>query len=304
MNLHALRIFNDVSKTGSITRSAGNLLLSQPAVTAQIRNLERELGMKLIEANGRNIQLTEAGIALARHSQRLFAMEAEMEEMMEAIKSGQQGSLRICATELPESALLPGWLVGYKQEHPRMDVQLLKGNSRTALQRLQDDSVHISIVCGNWPIEAEDIETYTIMEDELIFAMPALHRLAGKEVTFLELMEEPFVLREEGSYTRKQLWSLIESSDAREPRRSITIEGLKESIEAVKAGYGAALVPALSIKKELASGELGKVKVSGVTFPHPIRVCTKRQEARPAQVHSFISYIQADIREKNQYIHG
>lgn len=55
MNLHALRIFNDVSKTGSITRSAGNLLLSQPAVTAQIRNLERELGMKLIEANGRNI---------------------------------------------------------------------------------------------------------------------------------------------------------------------------------------------------------------------------------------------------------
>ena len=67
--------------------------------------------MKLIEANGRNIQLTEAGIALARHSQRLFAMEAEMEEMMEAIKSGQQGSLRICATESPESALRPdGWL--------------------------------------------------------------------------------------------------------------------------------------------------------------------------------------------------
>ena len=77
--------------------------------------------MKLIEANGRNIQLTEAGIALARHSQRLFAMEAEMEEMMEAIKSGQQGSLRICATERRER-FVAGWLVGYKQEHPRIDV--------------------------------------------------------------------------------------------------------------------------------------------------------------------------------------
>ncbi|MGW8821039.1 LysR family transcriptional regulator [Paenibacillus lautus] len=304
MNLHALRIFNDVSKTGSITKSAGNLMLSQPAVTAQIRNLEREIGLKLIEANGRNIQLTEAGEALAAHSQRLFAMEAEMEDMMQAIKSGREGSLRICATELPETALLPGWLVGYKQQNPRMDVELLKGNSNTALQRLRDHSVHISIVCGNWSIEDEVIESFTIMEDELIFAVPAIHRLVGREVTRFELMEEPFVLREEGSYTRKQLMSLIEASGIRGPRSSITIEGLNETIEAVKAGYGAALVPALSIKTELASGELSKVKVIGVTIPHPIRVCTKKLEAIPAHIRSFISYIQADIRERHYDIHG
>ncbi|WP_456287566.1 LysR family transcriptional regulator [Paenibacillus sp. AK002] len=304
MNLHALRIFNDVSKTGSITKSAGNLMLSQPAVTAQIRNLERELGLKLIEANGRNIQLTEAGEALAAHSRRLFAMEAEMEDMMQAIKSGREGNLRICATELPETALLPGWLVGYKQQNPRVNVELLKGNSNTALQRLRDHSVHISIVCGSWSIEDEVIESFTIMEDELIFAVPAIHRLAGREVTRFELMEESFVLREEGSYTRKQFMSLIEASGIRGPRSSITIEGLKETIEAVKAGYGAALVPALSIKTELASGELSKVKVTGVTIPHPIRVCTKKLEAMPAHIRSFISYIQADIRERHYDIRG
>ncbi|MEF7437943.1 LysR family transcriptional regulator [Paenibacillus lautus] len=299
MNLHALRIFNDVCKTGSITRSAGNLMLSQPAVTAQIRNLERELGLKLIEANGRNIQLTEAGEALAAHSRRLFAMEAEMEDMMQAIKSGREGSLRICATELPETTLLPGWVVGYKQQNPRMDVKLLKGNSNTALQRLRDHSVHISIVCGSWSIEDELIESFTIMEDELIFAVPGIHRLAGKEVTRFELMEEPFVLREEGSYTRKEFMSLLEASGIRGPRSTITIEGLKETIEAVKAGYGAALVPALSIKTELASGELSKVKVTGVTIPHPIRVCTNKQEAMPAHIRTFISYIQTEIRERH-----
>lgn len=225
--------------------------------------------MKLIEANGRNIQLTEAGEALAAHSRRLFAMEAEMEDMMQAIKSGREGSLRICATELPETTLLPGWVVGYKQQNPRMDVKLLKGNSNTALQRLRDHSVHISIVCGSWSIEDELIESFTIMEDELIFAVPGIHRLAGKEVTRFELMEEPFVLREEGSYTRKEFMSLLEASGIRGPRSTITIEGLKETIEAVKAGYGAALVPALSIKTELASGELSKVKVTGVTIRIP-----------------------------------
>ena len=106
--------------------------------------------------------------------------------------------MRICATELPETTLLPGWVVGYKQQNPRMDVKLLKGNSNTALQRLRDHSVHISIVCGSWSIEDELIESFTIMEDELIFAVPGIHRLAGKEVTRFELMEEPFVLREEG----------------------------------------------------------------------------------------------------------
>ncbi|CAM3672429.1 LysR family transcriptional regulator [Paenibacillus lactis] len=304
MNLHALRIFNDVSRTGSITRSAQNLLLSQPAVTAQIRNLERELGLKLVEARGRNIGLTEAGELLAQHSQRLFAMEAEIEGVMAAMKSGLLGSLKICATELPERTLLHRWITGYKLEHPEVAIQLLKGQARSALQRLLDEQVHISIVCGNCPIEDEAVDYFTILEDELIFAVPDSHRLAGREVTLDELVKEPFVMREEGSYTRDQLLTLFRSTGYDQPRCAILIEGLKETAEAVISGFGIALLPALFVKKELASGQLKRIHVKGVKLPHPIRVCTRKHGTESPVIRSFISFIQSDIRTAGQTIEG
>lgn len=297
MNLHALRIFNEVSKTGSITRSAENLMLSQPAVTAQIRNLEQELGLKLVEAHGRNIRLTEAGELLAKHSVRLFAMEAEMEQVMAAVKSGHRGSLKICATELPESTLLHGWVAGYREQNPDIAIQLLKDSSAGVMKRLINEEIHIAIVCGNWAIEDENVDYFTVVQDELIFAVPSGHRLAGREVSCHELVTEPFVMREEGSYTRAQLMSKLKSAGAREPAASILIEGLKETVEAVKSGFGVALLPALFIKEELASRQLHRVHVQGASMPHPIRVCIRKDRARSAHIQSFISYIQAD-REK------
>ncbi|WP_449622320.1 LysR family transcriptional regulator [Robertmurraya sp. Marseille-Q9965] len=97
MNLHALRIFAEVAKCGSVTRSAENLLISQPAVTAQIRNLEKELDLILISAKGRSIELTEAGKRLAMYSRQLFSLEAEIEKEMQDFKNGVKGNLRICA---------------------------------------------------------------------------------------------------------------------------------------------------------------------------------------------------------------
>ncbi|GAA0135488.1 hypothetical protein YSY43_23280 [Paenibacillus sp. YSY-4.3] len=90
MNLHALRIFNEVASLGSVTRAAEKLLLSQPAVTAQLRNLENEMGMKMITSNGRGVQLTEAGERLAARSNQLFSLEAEIEAEMQALQRGMR----------------------------------------------------------------------------------------------------------------------------------------------------------------------------------------------------------------------
>ncbi|WP_409368596.1 LysR family transcriptional regulator [Lysinibacillus sp. 38-6] len=82
MNLHALRIFTKVADLGSITAAANDLLLSQPAVTIQIRNLEKELGLKLTESKGRGIQLTEEGRFVYEQGLRLFHLEAQIEDKL------------------------------------------------------------------------------------------------------------------------------------------------------------------------------------------------------------------------------
>lgn len=295
MNLHALRIFNEVASLGSVTRAAEKLLLSQPAVTAQLRNLENEMGMKLITSNGRGVQLTEAGERLAARSNQLFSLEAEIEAEMQALQRGMIGALRIGATALPGSAILPNWIVKFKQKYPKVEIQLTKENSHSAVRRLLDHSIHIALICGEWDAD-EEIERFTIAVDELIFIVPRTHSLAGKEATLKDLMSEPFILREEGSYTRRRLLALCAAADISEPA-GICMEGMEESIQAVKAGYGAALVPSLAVQEELASGELGKVNVQGIHIAHPIRLCTKAPISSPTAA-NFISWIKAEQKDK------
>ncbi|NAP01440.1 LysR family transcriptional regulator, partial [Halomonas sp. MG34] len=203
MNLHALRIFTQVAKFGSVTRTAESLLISQPAVTAQLRKLEQEVGMKLITPKGRSIQLTEAGELLANHSKRLFALEADIESKMKDFSTGNRGSLRICSTQLPASTVLPHWIVKFKQKYPSVDVQLYKGNSDWTFERLLDYSVHVAFVYSEQL--GEGVESHTLLDDELIFIVPGEHRLAGKEASLEELIREPFILREKGSATRRNV---------------------------------------------------------------------------------------------------
>jgi len=294
LNLHALRIFTEVAKCGSVTLSAKKLLISQPAVTAQIRNLEKEFGLKLITAKGRSIQLTEAGEILATYSKQLFSLEAEIEKEMHALLTGAKGSLRICATDLPGKTVLPKWIVQYKKLYPFVDIQLSKGSSSTAFQRLLDHSVQVAFVCGDVQ-EAEGIEYYTLLEDELIFIVPKNHQYEGEEVSLEELMMEPFVVREKGSYTRRKLFSLCRAAGMDIPQSPICMEGMNESIEAVKAGYGVALVPALAVENELFKKELGRVYVKGIHIKHPIKLCKRKQEEPLSSAANFISFIKAEV---------
>jgi DNA-binding transcriptional LysR family regulator len=293
MNLHALRIFTVVAKSGSVTRTAESLLISQPAVTAQLRNLEQELGMKLVTSKGRSIQLTEAGELLASHSIRLFALETEIETKMDDFSTGKRGSLLICSTQLPASTVVPRWIVKFKQKYPLVDVKLYKGNSDWTFQRILDYSVHVAFVCSEQ--QEEGIESYTLLDDELIFIVPGEHRLAGKETSLRELMKEPFILREKGSATRRKVINLCEAENLDEPQSIIQIEGLIESIEAVKAGYGAALVSELAVKSDLYNGKLGRVYVKGVFIKHPIRLCTRSNEDLLSTTANFISLIKDEL---------
>ncbi|MGO4371768.1 LysR family transcriptional regulator, partial [Paenibacillus sp. MCAF20] len=101
MNLHALKLFHTAAQEGSVTRAAELLRISQPAVTMQIRNLEKEIGMPLLLPKGRGVMLTEAGQFVAEQASRLFALESEIDRSLIDFKSGLTGKLRIAATYLP-----------------------------------------------------------------------------------------------------------------------------------------------------------------------------------------------------------
>lgn len=101
MNIHALRLFYYVAETGSVTKAAARLRISQPAVTSQIKRLEKDLGLPLCSPSGRGISLTPFGTELAKQAGNLFTYEERIEEFVEDYRQGRKGKLRIAATYLP-----------------------------------------------------------------------------------------------------------------------------------------------------------------------------------------------------------
>lgn len=295
MNLHALRIFDAVAATGSVTRAAEQLRLSQPAVTAQIRNLERELELSLLQTKGRGVLLTDAGSLLADYSKRLFALEHDIETAVKDYKAGNSGVLRIVATYLPANMLLPEWMARYKREHPGVEVVLNTANSSEAMEMLLHYEAEVAVYGGGWE-EQPGIQWELLLEDDLWFIVPRDHPYANKEVTLAEMVREPFILREEGSSTRERLFSLCRALNANPPQVGLQFNGVNETVRAVIAGYGANYISSLAVMDYVEHGEVARVFVTNAALKNPIAVCTRKNEKLSPAAEKFVGLIRECAR--------
>jgi len=278
MNLHALRLFHAVASSGSVTRAAKQLSISQPAITAQIKKFEKELALPLLQPDGRGIRLTDAGRQVKELADRLFAVERQIETLAEQYGRGDQGRLSLAATYLPANFLLPAWLAKFKQKHERVEMSVTTTNSSGALRLLQRMEADLALY-GGLPEEHPDtIQAEELFQDELWFVVAPTHRHAGGSIGLDDMMREPFIMREEGSSTRERLFSLCRTYNVPSPRIALQFNGLHEAISAVIAGYGASFVSSLVVRDEVRRGELSRVHVEGVNLRNSIAICTRRGE--------------------------
>ncbi|AEI45391.1 LysR family transcriptional regulator [Paenibacillus mucilaginosus] len=292
MNLHALRLFHTVARLGSVTRAAEELRLSQPAVTIQVRNLEQELGLTLLAPKGRGVLLTEAGACVAAEARRLFALEEEVEARVAAFREGRTGRLRIAATYLPSNFLLPAWTARFRETHRGVSLSLSTANAQEALRRLTHYEADLAVI-GGGPEAASGITRRLLREDPMWFVVPPGHPLAGREASLGELMREPFVLREPGSFTRDMLLSLCRTAHVEPPRISLEMDGFSETLRAVAAGCGAAFASAAEVRPYIERGEVARVFVPSAAAVNPISLCLREGEEPSPTAAAFLSLIEA-----------
>ncbi len=287
MNLHALRVFHSVAVHGSVTCAAEELLISQPAVTAQIRKLEKELGIVLLAPRGRGIFLTEAGHMLAGHARRLFSLEREIDAAIADFIAGKAGTLRIAATYLPANFLLPKWVARYKQQNPGIEISLTTTNGRNALDKLLHYEADLAVIGGGSEQHAGVIAE-VLAEDEFWFIVPNNHPLAGEEVALAAIMREPFILREEGSSARERLIALCRIHNLQPPIVGLQFNGLNETIRAVMAGYGANFVSALEVREYVERGEVARVFVRDIHVKNPITLYVRGDDRLTPGAEGFV----------------
>ncbi|WP_338653210.1 LysR family transcriptional regulator [Lysinibacillus sp. Y5S-8] len=295
MNLHALRLFTKVAEHNSVSKAAQTLMISQPAVTIQIRNLEKELGLTLIESKGRGIALTPNGTFLYKQAQRLFDLEIDIEYKIEQLKYTGNEELQIASTHVPSHFLLPKWLAHFKQIYPATNLHLKTANSQQVIEELLHYKADLAFIVkedGHHP----DINYQFLMNLDYWFIVPYSHPLAGQTVSLAELMEQPFVTREDGSSTKEYLNALCKVHKIPPPKVGLQLDGINESIHAIAAGFGTMLAPSIAASSFIQQQQVARVFIKEIDIQRPIYLCTRKNEQHHSpSFHNFLHIINESI---------
>src|SRR6266542_6175410 len=203
MELRQLRTFVAVAELRHFARAANLCNLSQPAVSHQIALLEREVGATLLNRAPRRVSLTVAGEVFLEEARRILGAVDRAHERMQEVARGAVGRIRIGATPTPGLYLLPPLLATYRGEHETYDLRFEIGPIHAIAERVARNDLDMAIVAGALP--SGELQARSLSQDELvIIAPPNSPLLRARSLKPKQLETETWLLREEGSDTRRQ----------------------------------------------------------------------------------------------------
>lgn len=201
MNLDQLETFLAVAGTGSFTKAAPLVHRTQSAVSRQIQELERSLGLPLFERLGKQISLTEAGRLLVADAPQLLLQVDNLRGLLRDIAEGVTGELRIGATVSAATTFMPDVLAKFRRRHPTVGLSLAPGQTDAMFGMLRKNEIDFAVVGSEPP--GDDVAVRFRIPDELVLVASPDHPLAGKKtVKPSDLEGVEFLFREEGSDCR------------------------------------------------------------------------------------------------------
>jgi len=268
MNPELLKTFLAVSRHLNFTRAAEDRLLTQPAVSRQIKQLEQQLGTLLFEKLGKSIQLTDAGRHFASHAADLLGQMDRIAERVRAFRSPSRGRLRIGASTTPGYFILPAILGEFHRDFPDVELKYAVENTLSIEQRIVRNELDIAFVGGH--LVNKSLRVEPLLDDKIKCFCGRSHRLSGhRRVSAADLRDELWVLRERGSATR-QLFERRWIELGGEFRRWIELaspEGIKSL---VAAGVGLSFMSAYALQDETGGRRLHMLAIDGLRLSSPI----------------------------------
>jgi DNA-binding transcriptional LysR family regulator len=285
MNLYHLRVFQTVAEHEHITRASEELFLSQPAVTKIIQSLEHETGLELIERHGRRIVLTHAGHVLHSYARRVFALERDMEEAVAALRDVEAGEIKLAANTTSGVYLLPPIVSRYRNLYPQVTLHIDILNSHEIIEQTLNWTLDFGLVEGDPSTLPAGLSVEVFAQDELVLVVAPDHRWSRlDELNPDALGEGELLLREQGSGIREVIeHSLLLHRVHVHPL--FTLPDNEAIKQMVMSGVGAAIVSTIAVQRELASGDLVRIPITGVDLRPQLSLVRRidKQLSRAAQ---------------------
>ncbi len=290
-----LQVFHAVAKHLSFTKAAEALFMTQPAVTAQIKQLEEHFNTRLFDRARGRISLTPAGQLALDYAQRILDASAELDLRLHALGGNISGTLLIGASTTIADYLLPEVLGKYKAKFPGVVPQLLVANSESIQQRVLDRSLDIGFIESGSHVAALAMDV--CCEDELRVVCAPSHPLARLDsVSPSVLVDYPYISRESGSGTREVIDSYLRSQGVQPDNVQRVMElGSPEALKRVVAtGLGFSIMSRATVVNEVRLGELAQLPLTPPLIRNMSAVYPKERIHLPL-VSSFIEFAKQSL---------
>ena len=293
-SLNSLIVFHEVAKHKSFSNAAEELFISQPAVTKHIKELERKVGMGLIQRRRGGFSLTEAGKILFKYTHKISSHLMDIENLLENLKKDHQGILKIGTTESYSKGLMPKLLSGFQASCPFMKIALEVGNSEEIEKSLlvyKNDLVLIAVTK-----KTSRFESIPFLKEELVLIVSPNHPVVKrKTVSLKELERYPLIIRAKGSTTRRIILQAFKEGGI---HPSLLIEaGSSEFIKQwVSEGKGVSIIVKRTVEDEERRKIIKTIPLLEKLYLQVAFLYLKEEKSNPA-IKTFINFIENQGRK-------
>jgi DNA-binding transcriptional LysR family regulator len=286
-----LKIFEAVARNLSFSRAAEELHLTQPAVSMQVKQLETQAGLALVEQVGKKIHLTEAGTEVARFAGEVASRMKDCEDTLAAIRGVSGGRLHLAVVSTAKY-FAPRLLAEFSRRHPGVTVKLSVTNREQVIGELQANQVDLAIM--GRPPRGLDVEATAFAKHPLGIIAPPDHPLARRRgLELSKLAGENFLIREPGSGTRMSMERVFADHRVRLASR-MELASNETIKQAVMAGMGLAFLSLHTVGLELATGKLVRLDVRGTPVTRDWHVVSRKGKRLSPLAESFRAFLTAD----------
>jgi DNA-binding transcriptional LysR family regulator len=291
MDTRQLAAFCAVVERRSFSLAAERLGVTQPAVSLQVRALEKRLGTQLLDRSGRRVEPTEAGMRLYRGAQRLLALEEQLVAEV-ALESGDEltGRFEIGASTGPGGIVLAHLLCEFQARNPELHVSLVVSDTQSIVERVAARELELGVVGAGRRHRGVAFEPF--LHDEVVLACPPGHPFAGRTITMDELRADTLIVMQEGAGVRQLIEDVLRESGTRLRDLDVHVElGLQESVlSAVRAGYGVTFISRNSIETDLALGTVAEARVAGLELERDVYLVRASGRAETRAARAFLAF--------------
>lgn len=294
MDLHRLEVFCKVVELKSFTKAAEAVYLSQPTVSEHIRSLEEIVGEKLVDRLGREALPTPAGQILYRYALELMQLRQEALQALRQYSGKLAGHLTLGASTIPGTYILPSLIGSFKTRYPDIQTTLRIASSRLIAEGVLNGELELGVIGARW--NEATLGWEEIFADELVLAVHPDHPWAQRgQVTLAELLQEPFIMREHFSGTRKVMSRILEEHGADLSRLPVVAEmGSTEAVrQSVKARIGISILSRLAVAEDIDRGTLAVVAIKGVQMRRPFYLVKRRHRELSPLCTAFLQHLYA-----------